>query len=505
MVDWDPNFDIYALAGGFYPLVGEVERLQYQEIYKSYGMGKSAVNTPAYKIDLEGDATEIKYAQLKGNFVSFGSLEPDQLSTISSQYEDVLLSDLTTSTDAEDVMTEAAELLDTRYAASLKSQEATLLSGEGLKGRSLEEMFGAVEGMEGSGAVTGEADIRAMYSTGNTTSNPPDIAAMGAGIDVSRQRLGGRGHTFYGAPLQALNTDLRKIARKAKNENLKDREIYKLQAEKGLKHFKDSYKRFNRQIRAIKRRYIYGGGTFSNSKMSWTAVGKTSFMGRVLSDLAKTDPASEARKIAVSHAKGKASNFLTNQALNLIKHHMSFSTVDFETYTLDKRGVHVEYGPISQRPANVPREFEYFINSMNYRLRYEGFAGDYYLKQLIPDFNAESAAEARFGAFVTKELAGHGTVMEAGHTYKRNVGLMKNKLKLRPSIAVNQANKEFNNVIGKKLLPKLQKVAQQMLAKQGTTFSGMLQNRGPQELQNEGSWAIPYVSVVSFKSSAYAD
>ena len=42
------NFDIYALAGGYYPILGAMPN-KFEEINKDYGLGSSALNVPAYR------------------------------------------------------------------------------------------------------------------------------------------------------------------------------------------------------------------------------------------------------------------------------------------------------------------------------------------------------------------------------------------------------------------------------------------------------------------------
>ena len=42
------NFDIYALAGGYYPILGTMPA-KWEEVNKDYGLGSSALNLPAYK------------------------------------------------------------------------------------------------------------------------------------------------------------------------------------------------------------------------------------------------------------------------------------------------------------------------------------------------------------------------------------------------------------------------------------------------------------------------
>lgn len=519
------NFDIYALAGGYYPILGAMPN-KFEEINKDYGLGSSALNVPAYKT-FSNNSTNTKYASIKGNYLSYGATDADRLGQIAEAYEDKIFEALNSQTNPEKITKEAADTLDSEFKESLLTAQGDtnigLLSEENpIKGRSMEEMFGAIKTTDmnvGSLSVD-ESEISKNYAVKGISANPPDMMAQGKALDVSRQRLGKRGHSFWGTNLSNLNKDLKLIAEDDK-KGLYDTEFEKHNAmmDAGLKHFKARYTGLNEQIKRIKQKYLYTGRRPGTKLMQLgrqnteKSLGKQVEMGKILKNISATEAGDTARRLATKNAEGQATNYLTDHAINILKHHLKHDGPITEYYVLEPY-VHVGYGPITQYAVGTMKEFEYKTNQMVGDLRYELFAGDTELKSEISDFNAMSAAEARFGAHVSKEFTGHGTVMETGKVYKQGVGLMTNNLKIRPSVGVTQADKDFKDVIGKKLLPKLRQIAQGMFVRQGRLFTGMLRDEvrsisdatsfdSIKDHPLKNAWATPYVSVFTFRRQAY--
>ena len=219
----------------------------------------------------------------------------------------------------------------------------------------------------------------------------------------------------------------------------------------------------------------------------------------------KDSPAqSKARKLGSDTVKKGASGYLTNHALDLIKHTLTFRLPIEDTYVIEPQ-VFAHYTPIMQRGSDHKDPYTYRADEIRGKVSYGLLAADTYLRQDIAGFNAESAASKRFGALASKTATGHGTTMDTGTLYKTNVANLKKNFKLQPTVAVSKANQDFNKVIGKKLYPNIARIAEKSMKANSHMLTQAISKYGVQSQihESEHIWAQPYATSMTFRKQAY--
>ena len=471
-------FEIYSLAAGFYPLVGDINQLNVQTEDRDYGLGSSMLSVENYK---RAQYNHLVTTNLGGNVIAYGMLQ--DVGHVGKTTEDEILAGMA-QLPTDDLLSDVAKDVDSAFAESLTKEEIIPQHEKGITGRSMEELgvHPTIAGME--------SQMRGSHMLEGSTAIPPDLLAANKGVEVTRQRLGERGHAFTGSVLKELRDEIKTIDLD-KDRSEESRHYAKMQA--GLTAMKTRFSSYNTSIRKLREHFKI------KSRLEFVTTLKDI---KYSPDNASGD---DARRLGSDTVKKGATGYLTNHALDLIKHTMSFNLPIEDTYVIEPE-VFAHYLPIVQRPANHPDDpYTYRVDEIRGFITYGLLAGDTYLRQQIAGFNSEEASSSRFGALVSKTSTGHGTIMETGTVYKQQVAQVKKNLKLVPTVSVTKASQDFNDVIGKKLYPNLARIADKELEKNSHVLTQAISKYGVQSQihESENIWGQPYVTSMSFRKQAY--
>jgi len=479
--------DLYALSAGFYPLVGNPASLNKTVNRDRYGIAASAATVANFYLNQEDTP---RTTGIPGNVAIYGEIDDVNLGRIRDsdlpQIQQTLMG-----RDPVNLLEEVRGTVDKKYLTKLKQVEQT---GEGLTGRSMEEM--QIPGF----SVAGEAAGRALMDVSGP--NPPDfLTDDNKGFEVTRQRLGKRGHAFIGSAATQIQ---QAIANVKATTTKTGKARYEEMAAKGLEIMQGRFRSFNQIIGATVNKIEQTGKKatkqtiadhFSKIKKMPTGKGATS---------AEKAANREARSIALGRGKGRATNYMTDEAMTHIMHHIAFRNPMIDTYVLDD-GVFAYYGPITQFSARAQRKFQFREKLIKASIDDElVFASDTIINFDQAGMSAMDRGTAAFAGWATKNMAKHGQVIQTGEALKSRASV--NKPKLVPSIAVSLAEKEFGEQIGKKLFRKAGTIAEEML-NEGTflnELSKKLTNSySTIPVNNSEMWAQPYISAMSFREQAY--
>ena len=489
--------DIFALAAGYYPIIGELQsETEIHEKRNAYGIGRSAATVSNYKLFAGNQTSDIRETDLPGNITTYGKISDDKLGGVHEQQE-VGVESYIAGADPDNFLKEVYREITQDYTTEL--QEAARAE-KSLKGRSLEEM--PIEGLSDTTEKQMRKDM--VPSTANPPDLPKKVGTKTWGYEVSRQALGTRGHAYQGSVVPKLAQKLKE----AKEEHDGDAEAtYNKMALAGLDSLQQRYRGWNKIIEAVVT-VIEGKGKRTKKQF----LKETE---RMLRDPKGKDPKTLARNLAVKESKSKAgrltgvgaTNYATDEALRHINHNIAFSNPLLESLVLDP-GIFAEYGPIKQN-LRGKSFLQFQTDEIKSKLiMNEYFAGDTVLDFSSSDITKDEAARIRFSSHSNKFLARQGQTIDVGDYLKSQVGFRRGKLV--PSVAVTQANEDFNEVISRQLYPNLGQIANEFLNKPHVTKKlGMLINKfsnsNPTDDINDNTmWAQPYVSVMTFQQQAYA-
>ena len=482
--------DIYALAAGFYPLVGSISNIEYETHRSSYGIAGSAATIANYY--LNGEQPPVT-SNLAGNISIYGRAFANEPGSISNEEEVDVLGTLNNANVEEHLKNTSNTVLG-KYSMDLTEASR---SPKGLLGRSLEEID--VDGFGGTERMARELNLMRE----GTTATPPDYIVKeykgykNVGFEVTRQALGTAGHAFQGSVVSKLAADIEKI--NDTHEGTEEDRYEKI-AKAGLKRIKERYKSYNQIIAGI------------TNKIKRDADGSVAYLKfeRAMKDIRESDPATEAgkeaRTIAFRNVAGKTTNYATNSALLHIQHNVAFINPLFDTYVIDE-GAFAEYGPIMNFSGMAQRAYQFRVNAIDYEVLRGIFASD-----TIMDFNsvgvsAADVAEKKFSVHATKNMVKHGQVLNKGEFIKSVASRPSGTRKLIPSVAVTQADKDFREVIGKNLEPATKFIAAEALNDPSliSKLKNLIMKQSSQATIGETrtAWAQPYISAMTFREQAY--
>jgi len=479
--------DIYALAAGFYPLVGSISNIEYRS---SYGIAGSAASVANYY--LNGEPTPVT-SNLAGNISIYGRTFGNQPDSISSEEElDVLgtLNNANVDEHLEDTYTTVTGDYRTKLIQASRSPK-------GLLGRSLEEM--PVDGYGGTEKMARELDLMRP----GTAATPPDYLVKeykgykNVGFEVTRQALGTAGHAFQGSVVSRLASDIETINDTHEGS---EEDRYEKIAQAGLKRIRERYRSYNQIIAGI------------TNKIKRSADGSVEYLKfeRKMKDIRESDPATEAgkaaRTIAYRNVAGQTTNYATNSALLHIQHNVAFINPMFDTYVIDE-GAFAEYGPIMNFSGMAQRAFQFRVNRIDYEVLRGIFASDSIMDFTIKGTTSAEIAEKKFSAHSNKNMMKHGQVISKGEFIKSIASRPSGTRKLIPSVAVTQADKDFRNVIGKHLEKSAKFIAADAL--NDPSLIAKLKNKVNKQYsqttigETKTAWAQPYISAMTFREQAY--
>ena len=475
--------DIYALAAGYYPLVGNQAARTISFNRDSYGVAASAATVANYYLGEEKVTTGIP-----GNVAIYGELDDANLGHIREDHipevERVLMGE-----DPMALLRGVADDVQSKYGRKLKEVEK---SGKGLTGRSMEEM--QIPGF----TVEGEAAGRALMDVSGP--NPPDfLTKKGEGFEVTRQRLGKRGHAFIGSAATQMQKKMAEIKATSTNQGMAR---YEEMAEAGLEIMQNRYKSFNQIIGATVKKIQDSG-----KKATKQSIADHFSTIKKMPTTTKADKAASrtARSIALKQGKGKATNYMTDQAMTHVMHHIAFRNPMIDTYGIDD-GVFAFYAPITQFPAShKTKMFQFKEKAIKSYVEDEMlFASDSIINFDQAGMSANDRAIAAFAGWTTKNIAKHGQVIQTGEAIKSTASM--NGPKLVPSIAITQAQNEFAQNVSKQLFKNANKIASEML-NDGTFLNDLSTKLNNQysttPINNTEMWAQPYITAMSFREQAY--
>lgn len=475
--------DIYALAAGYYPLVGNQAARTISFNRDRYGVAASAATVANYYLSDEKITTGIP-----GNVAIYGELDDVNLGHIREDHipevEQVLMGE-----DPMVLLREVADDVQSKYGRKLKEVEK---SGKGLTGRSMEEM--QIPGF----TIEGEAAGRALMDVSGP--NPPDfLTKKGEGFEVTRQRLGKRGHAFIGSAATQMQKKMAEIKATSTNQGMA---LYEEMADAGLEIMKNRYKSFNQIIGATVKQIQDSG-----KKATKQSIADHFSTIKKMPTNTKAEKAASraARSIAMNNAKGKATNYMTDQAMTHVMHHISFRNPMIDTYVIDD-GIFAFYAPITQYPAShKTKMFQFKEQAIKSYVEDELlFASDSIINFDQAGMSANDRAIAAFAGWTTKNIAKHGQVIQTGEAIKSTVSM--NGPKLVPSIAITQAENEFAQNVSKQLFKNANKIASEML-NDGTFLNDLSRKLNNQysttPVNNTEMWAQPYITAMSFREQAY--
>ena len=475
--------DIYALAAGYYPLVGNQAARTISFNRDRYGVAASAATVANYYLSDEKITTGIP-----GNVAIYGELDDVNLGHIRKDHipevEQVLMGE-----DPMMLLREVADDVQSKYGRKLKEVQK---SGKGLTGRSMEEM--QIPGF----TMEGEAAGRALMDVSGP--NPPDfLTKKGEGFEVTRQRLGKRGHAFIGSAATQMQKKMAEIKATSTNQGMAR---YEEMAEAGLEIMQNRYKSFNQIIGATVKQ-IQDSGKKATKK---SIADHFSTIKKMPNTTKKEKAASRAaRSIAMKDAKGKATNYMTDQAMTHVMHHIAFRNPMIDTYVIEP-GVFAFYAPITQFPAShKTKMFQFKEQAIKSHVEDELlFASDSIINFDQAGMSANDRAIAAFAGWTTKNIAKHGQVIQTGEAIKSTASM--NGPKLVPSIAITQAQNEFAQNVSKQLFKNANKIASEML-NDGTFLNDLSTKLNNQysttPVNNTEMWAQPYITAMSFREQAY--
>ena len=475
--------DIYALAAGYYPLVGNQAARTISFNRDSYGVAASAATVANYYLGEEKVTTGIP-----GNVAIYGELDDANLGHIREDHipevERVLMGE-----DPMALLRGVADDVQSKYGRKLKEVEK---SGKGLTGRSMEEM--QIPGF----TVEGEAAGRALMDVSGP--NPPDfLTKKGEGFEVTRQRLGKRGHAFIGSAATQMQKKMAEIKATSTTQGMAR---YEELAEAGLEIMQNRYKSFNQIIGATVKKIQDSG-----KKATKQSIADHFSTIKKMPTTTKADKAASrtARSIALKQGKGKATNYMTDQAMTHVMHHIAFRNPMIDTYVIDD-GVFAFYAPITQFPAShKTKMFQFKEKAIKSYVEDEMlFASDSIINFDQAGMSANDRAIAAFAGWTTKNIAKHGQVIQTGEAIKSTASM--NGPKLVPSIAITQAQNEFAQNVSKQLFKNANKIASEML-NDGTFLNDLSTKLNNQysttPINNTEMWAQPYITAMSFREQAY--
>jgi len=482
--------DIYALAAGFYPLVGSISNIEYETHRSSYGIAGSAATVANYYLNGKQPAVT---SNLAGNISIYGRTFANNPDSITNEEEvDVLgtLNNANVDEHLEDVYTTVTGDYRTKLIEASRSPK-------GLLGRSLEELD--VDGFGGTEKMARELDLMRP----GTTATPPDYIVKeykgykNVGFEVTRQALGTAGHAFQGSVVSRLADDIKDINA---NKKLTEKQRYELIAQAGLKRLKERYRSYNQIIAGI------------TNKIKRGADGSIEYLKfeRAMKDIRESDPSTlagkEARTIAYRNVAGQTTNYATNSALLHIQHNIAFINPIFDTYVIDE-GAFAEYGPIMNFSGMAQKAYQFKVNQIDYEVLRGIFASDTIMNFDSAGVSAADVAEKKFSVHATKNIVKHGQVLNKGEFIKSIAGRPSGTRKLIPTVAVTLADKDFREVIGKELEPAAKFIASEAL--NDPSLIAKLKNKITNQFsqttigETRTAWAQPYISAMTFKEQAY--
>ena len=482
--------DIYALAAGFYPLVGSISNIEYETHRSSYGIAGSAATIANYY--LNGEQPPVT-SNLAGNLSIYGRTFGNQPDSIDKEEEiDVLgtLNNANVDEHLKDVFTTVTGDYRTKLIEASRS-------AKGLLGRSLEEM--PVDGYGGTEKMARELNLMRP----GTAATPPDYIVKeykgykNVGFEVTRQALGTAGHAFQGSVVSRLASDIETINNTHEGS---EEDRYEKIAQAGLKRLKERYRSYNQIIAGI------------TNKIKRSADGSVEYLKfeKAMKDIRESDPATEAgkaaRTIAYRNVAGQTTNYATNSALLHIQHNVAFINPMFDTYVIDE-GAFAEYGPIMNFSGMAQKAYQFRVNEIDYEVLRGIFASDSIMDFTITGTSAAEVAEKKFSAHSNKNMMKHGQVINKGEFIKSIASRPSGTRKLIPSVAGTQADKDFRNVIGKNLEPAAKFIAADALNDPSliAKLKNKINNQFSQTTIGETrtAWAQPYISAMTFREQAY--